>query len=261
MIRPHAFAAMPFGIKPGADGKPIDFNRVYRDYIAPALDAAGLELFRADEEIRAGDIKTDMFQELLVADLVVADLTIDNPNVWYELGVRHALRARGVVIVSGGQTTAFDLYTDRKLRYGLKDGGPDPATLEDDKRKLTDMIRATMQSWRGRKISPVYSLMPNLEEPDWKSLRIGDVREFWEKYEKWENGLELARRGGRIGDVLVLAEEAPVAAFRADAWINAGEALRKAERFKFALEHLEKGLRLSPIASADCERRAYACNA
>lgn len=246
MIRPHAFAAMPFGIKPGADGKPIDFNRVYRDYIAPALDAAGLELFRADEEIRAGDIKTDMFQELLVADLVVADLTIDNPNVWYELGVRHALRARGVVIVSGGQTTAFDLYTDRKLRYGLKDGGPDPATLEDDKRKLTDMIRATMQSWRGRKISPVYSLMPNLEEPDWKSLRIGDVREFWEKYEKWENCLELARRGGRIGDVLVLAEEAPVAAFRADAWINAGEALRKAERFKFALEHLEKGLEIEP---------------
>jgi tetratricopeptide (TPR) repeat protein len=246
VIRPHAFAAMPFGIKPGADGKPIDFNRVYREYIAPALDAAGLESFRADEEIRAGDIKTDMFQELLVADLVVADLTIDNPNVWYELGVRHALRARGVVIVSGGQTTAFDLYTDRKLRYGLKDGGPDPATLEDDKRKLTDMIRATMQSWRGRKISPVYSLMPNLEEPDWKSLRIGDVREFWEKYDKWENGLELARRGGRIGDVLVLAEEAPVAAFRADAWINAGEALRKAERFKFALEHLEKGLEIEP---------------
>jgi hypothetical protein len=122
---------MPFGIKPGADGKPIDFNRVYREYIAPALDAAGLESFRADEEIRAGDIKTDMFQELLVAEL-----TIDNPNVWYELGVRHALRARGVVIVSGGQTTAFDLYTDRKLRYGLKDGGPDPATLEDDKQSL-----------------------------------------------------------------------------------------------------------------------------
>ena len=33
MIRPHAFVAMPFGIKPGADGKPIDFNRVYREYI------------------------------------------------------------------------------------------------------------------------------------------------------------------------------------------------------------------------------------
>ena len=59
-----------------------------------------MEPFRADEEKRAGDIIPDMFQELLVADLVVADLTIENPNVWYELGVRHALRSRGVVIVS-----------------------------------------------------------------------------------------------------------------------------------------------------------------
>ena len=98
-----------------------------------------------------------MFQELLVADLVVADLTIDNPNVWYELGVRHALRARGVVIVSGVQTTAFDLYTE--LRYGLKDGGPGPQTLADDKRKLAEMIRATMESWRGRKVSPHWRLL------------------------------------------------------------------------------------------------------
>src|SRR5580704_7780023 len=221
MIRPHAFVAMPFGVKSGADGQPIDFNRVYREFIAPALDAAGLEAFRADEEIRAGDIRTDMFQELLVADLVVADLSIDNPNVWYELGVRHALRARGVVIVSGGQTpTAFDLYTDRKLRYGLKEGGPDPATIDDDKRKLTEMIKATMESWHGRKVSPVYNLMPNLQEPDWKSLRVGDVREFWEKYDAWENRVRLARKEGHIGDVLVLAEEAPVAVFRADAWIK-----------------------------------------
>jgi hypothetical protein len=53
MIRPHAFVAMPFGTKPGADGKSIDFNRVHHEYIAPALDAAGLESFRADEEMRA----------------------------------------------------------------------------------------------------------------------------------------------------------------------------------------------------------------
>ena len=262
-MKPHAFVAMPFGTKPDASGQPIDFNRVYADYIKPALEAAGLEVFRADEEQRAGDIRTDMFQELLLADLVVADLTLENPNVWYELGVRHALRARGVVLISGGRvTTAFDLYTDRKLRYGLKEAGPDPATLqddkrkpavapdpatlEDDKRKLTAMVKETMESWRGRKVSPVYDLMPNLQEPDWKSLRIGNVREFWEQHDAWENRIDLARKAGRIGDVLVLADEAPVAAFRAEAWIKAGEALRKAERFLFALEQLERGLEIEP---------------
>jgi hypothetical protein len=84
-----------------------------------------MEVFRADEEERPGDIRTDMFQELLLADLVVADLTLDNPNVWYELGVRHALRARGVVLVQGPRPSQpFDTYTDRKLRYTLRDGAP-----------------------------------------------------------------------------------------------------------------------------------------
>jgi tetratricopeptide (TPR) repeat protein len=238
---------MPFGSKPGSDGQMIDFNKVFKQYLAPALSDAGLSVFRADQETRAGDIRTDMFQELLLADLVVADLTIDNPNVWYELGVRHALRARGIVLVSGGRVpTAFDLYTDRKLQYSLKDGAPDPATLEDDKKALTRMVTATMESWHGRKVSPVYNLMPNLKEPDWKSLRIGDVREFWEQHDAWEQRVELARRASCIGDVLVLADEAPVAAFRADAWIKAGEALRKAERFDFALEFLERGLEIDP---------------
>ncbi len=246
-MKPHAFVAMPFGVKKDSQGSEINFNRVYAELIKPALESAGLEVFRADDEERAGDIRTDMFQELLIADLVVADLTLDNPNVWYELGVRHALRARGVVLISGGLvTTAFDLYTDRKLRYSIKDGGPDQATLQDDITKLTAVVTETMESWHGRKISPVYQLMPNLQEPDWKSLRIGDVREFWERYDAWDDRITLARKANHIGDVLLLADEAPVAAFRADAWIKAGEALRKSERFDFALEQFERGLAIEP---------------
>src|SRR5471032_1472302 len=130
---------MPFGIKQG-----IDFDSVYDKLIRPALVENGFTVFRADQEKRAGDIRSDMFQELLLADVVVADLTIDNANVWYELGVRHALRARGVILISGGRVTAFDLYTDRKLRYSLKDGAPDPASVNDDRRKLTAMVQATM---------------------------------------------------------------------------------------------------------------------
>ena len=117
----HAFVAMPYGTKEG-----IDFNRIYSEYIKPALESAGFEVFRADEESRAGSIHTDMFQELLLADLVVVDLSIDNPNVWYELGVRHALRARGVLQIQCRRDyLPFDVHGQRTLRYHIKDGVPD----------------------------------------------------------------------------------------------------------------------------------------
>src|SRR5258705_13506932 len=109
----HAFVAMPFGVKEN-----IDFNRVYDELIRPALEGAGFEVFRADEEMRPGEIRKDMFQELLLADLVVVDLSIDNPNVWYELGVRHGLRKRGVVQIGcRSNRLPFDVITDRTLRY------------------------------------------------------------------------------------------------------------------------------------------------
>ena len=238
----HVFVVMPFGNKEG-----IHFDRVYSDYIKPALDPERYDVFRADKELRAGEIRTDMFQELLLADLVIADLSIDNPNVWYELGVRHALRARGILLIQVKRAyQPFDVYTDRKLHYHVKGGVPDPAFIEEDKAALAAMARETMASWHGRKISPVYQLLPNLQEPDWKSLRIGDVCEFWERHRAWEDRVELARKDGHVGAVLVLADEAPVATFRADAWIIAGEALRKAERYDFALEQLERGLEVDP---------------
>jgi len=239
--RPHAFVVMPFGTKTDADGRPIHFNRVYKDLINPALEAAGFNSFRADQEQRAGDIRSDMFQELLLADLVLADISIDNPNVWYELGVRHALRSRGVVLISGGRTPkAFDIYTDRKLSYSLRNGVPDPDSLEDDIKRLAEMLSSTRKSWSGRIVSPVYTLLPNLEEPQWKTLKVGGVREFWDTFDDWKRRLEQARRQNLLGDMLVLADEGPVAALRGEGLLAAGKALRKADRFAMALDTLER---------------------
>jgi tetratricopeptide (TPR) repeat protein len=247
MKKLHAFVAMPFGKKTGPDGTVIDFNAVYDNLLKSAIEDAGLEVFRADEEQAAGDIKTDMFQELLIADLVVADLTLDNPNVWYELGVRHALRSRGIVLIQGPRATQpFDIYTDRKLNYSLQNGLPDPATLKKDQAALTKMVKATLESWHERKISPVYQLLPNLQEPQWQLLRVGAAKQFWEIHDAWVRQIELARKRGDIGGLLVLADEAPVIAFRAEAHLKAGIALRKAECFDLALEQLEKALAVEP---------------
>ncbi|WP_398309267.1 TRAFs-binding domain-containing protein [Zoogloea sp.] len=243
----HAFVAMPFGTKPNDKGEQVDFNRIFDELIKPALEDAGLEVLRADKEQRAGDIRLDMFQELLMADLVVADLSIDNPNVWYELGVRHALRARGVVLVQGPRNTKpFDIYTDRKLTYHLKDGAPDPAHLADDRKAITDMTVATLAAWHERPVSPVYGLLPNLREPDWKSLRIGAVREYWHRHDAWAALIDKARKAGRPEDVLVLADEAPVTALRVEARLKAGTALLKGRHYNYALEQFDLALGFDP---------------
>ncbi len=255
----HAFVAMPFGTQPGPDGRPIDFNRVYAEYILPALEAAELEVFRAHEETIAGGLLADPFQELLIADLVVADLTLDDPNVWYGLGVRHALRARGAILIHGPrEKQPFAACTDCRLTYRIKDGAPDPETLEEDKVHLTDMAKATLETRRNLKVNPVFTLLPNLQEPRWGHLKVNEARAFWAAHEDWARRIELARRKQRIGDILVLAEEAPIAAFRAKAACIAAQALCKLERFGLALEEFDRCLEAEP-GHLDAQRKKGLC--
>ena len=90
---PLCFVLMPFGSKKDPGGGPdINFDRIYEDAIRPAVDAAGMEAIRADEERTDGIIHRAMFERLLLCDFAVADLTTANANVFYELGVRHAAR-------------------------------------------------------------------------------------------------------------------------------------------------------------------------
>lgn len=256
-MKPHAFIAMPFGTKPGHDGQPIDFNRVFDTLIQPALEQAGCTVFRADEETRAGDIRTDMFQELLVADLVLADLTLDNPNVWYELGVRHALRARGVVLIQGPRPNQpFDIYTDRKLRYSLKDGMPDPATIKGERERLATMARDTLAAGSARKVSPVYALLDELREPQWRELLLSGDNEFSRAYEDWRSRLEVARQKNRPGDILVLAGETPTRALALEARRAAAESLMKLRQFEFALEQIDAALALDDHDRASRVRKA-----
>ncbi len=253
----HAFVVMPFGTKPGPDGKPIDFNRVYSEYLQPALEQAGVRPFRADEELRAGDIERDMFQELLVADLVVAELTLDNPNVWYELGVRHALRKGGVVLVQGARAyQPFDIYTDRKLTYSLKDGAPDPATLRQDIDQLVAMIKATLEAWHEDRVSPVYALLRELREPSWRALLLSGNSEFTSRIKAWWERIENAHRDQRPGDIVVLADEAPSHVARVEAKIEAGKSLLTLRQFRLALEQFEEALAVDPTHVGAQQKRA-----
>ena len=221
------------------------------------MQDAACEVLRADEEQRAGDIRTDMFQELLVADLVLADLTLDNPNVWYELGVRHALRARGVLLVQGPRAAnPFDIYTDRKLNYRLKDGAPDPDSVAADRAALAAMARATLDAATRRRVSPVYALLQHLREPDWRTLLLAQPTEFNQGYEAWRSRMEVARQKNRAGDILVLADETPTRALALEAKRAAGSCLLQLQHFDLALEQFDAALSISPEDKPSLEKRA-----
>jgi len=245
---PHAFVVMPFGKKKGPDERWIDFNSIYQDLIKPALIEAGFEPFRADEESVSGDILTDMFQELLLADLVIADISIDNANVFYELGVRHALRKRGLIhIQSGRGRMPFDIFNVRTLPYHCDENGqPDRQYLEKDKQAIAKMARATWESDPNRIHSPIFNLLDGLEEPDRRSLQTPLAIGYWDEYNNWRKRVVIAQRQDRIGDVLLLTEEVSNPLIKCEAIAEAGKALRNLGNYQLALQQYRNGLALQP---------------
>ncbi|NCR14125.1 MAG: hypothetical protein GPJ24_15180 [Microcystis aeruginosa SX13-11] len=245
---PHAFVVMPFGKKKGLDDRWIDFNSIYQDLIKPALIEAGFEPFRADEESISGDILTDMFQELLLADLVIADLSIDNANVFYELGVRHALRKRGVIhIQSGRGYLPFDIFNVRTLPYHCDENGrPDRQYLEKDQQAIAKIARATWESESHRIHSPIFNLLEGLEEPDRRSLQTPLAIGYWDEYNNWRKRVAIAERQDRIGDVLLLTEEVSNPLIKCEAIAEAGKVLRNLGNYQLALQQYRIGLALQP---------------
>lgn len=242
----RAFVVMPFGVKKGPDGTDINFDEIYKQLLAPAIAEAGLTPTRADADRRGGSIHLDMFQELLLAEFVVADVTLDNPNVWYELGVRHALRAGGAVIVHAHRDRLpFDIAGQRVERYELEKGALRPAHVEREREELVKAIEATLGAWRGRRASPVYQQLPSLKEPDWKSLKVGAINEFWQALDNWQSRIVVATKKQRPGDILLLAEETPNSVLEFEALRTAGRALLKLKQPRYALAVLERARKLN----------------
>jgi hypothetical protein len=160
--QPLCFVAMPFGVKPDGAGGSVDFDAVYEELIRPAVGAAGLEPLRADEEMGGGIIHKPMFERLILCDYAVADLTTANANVFYELGVRHALRPHTTVLLfAEGGRPAFDVAPVRALPYRLTKSGK-PAEPEAIRKALTErLIEARNRSTD----SPVFQLVEGLPEP------------------------------------------------------------------------------------------------
>ena len=193
MSAPLCFILMPFGTKSGPDGVSVDFDRVYRDLIAPAVADAQLEPLRADQETNSGIIHKPMFERLILCPFAVTDLTMANPNVYYELGVRHAFRpASTIQLMSEGTRLPFDIQMMRTIPYKLSpDGTPDPDKLPAARQNITAFLT---EARKGAKDSPIFQLLDGVREPVLEHMKTDVFRDQVEYSNKWKDALAVARK-------------------------------------------------------------------
>ncbi len=193
MPRPLCFVLMPFGSKPDASGTVVDFDAVYRELVAPAVEEAGLEPLRADEEMTGGIIHKPMFERLILCEYAVADLTTANANVFYELGVRHAVRPHSTVplFAEGGSRLPFDVAPLRAMSYRLTPDGK-PAAPADDGKELVERLAAAKRD--AATDSPVYQLVEGF--PDVDHAKTDVFREQVRYSAEVKQRLAIARKHG-----------------------------------------------------------------
>jgi tetratricopeptide (TPR) repeat protein len=161
-MRQICFMVMPFGIKstglkPGEGPTEVNFDTLWNNAIAPLLEDLGYAPIRADADAGTLIVKA-MLERLVYADLILADLSIPNANVYYEIGVRHAARQRGCVLIAADWSRPlFDVAQMRHLTYPLPTStvGPDLA------QQIRDRLKPAIQDM-AIKLTPVHETVPAL---------------------------------------------------------------------------------------------------
>jgi tetratricopeptide (TPR) repeat protein len=236
----------------------VDFDRVYSELLEPALRKANCEPFRADSQISAGDIRTDMFFELVTADFAVADISIPNPNVYYELGIRDAVCPRGVFIVHGGWSAhpPFDVASDRSFKYdgsafyNDRTGAEDSKTLADAVSGLAAVFSRAIASDSHVTGSPLYSHLPGLVPVKWDGIDTSRSRYFGTLQHDWEERVRMALELHRPGHIITIAQDAPTRIHRTLILSQAARALIGLCQYSAAEDVLKEVLELTPDDTA-----------
>src|SRR5918999_5188110 len=117
------FVLVPFGVKGDGPGGFVDFDAVYEQLIAPAVEDARLKPARVDWDV-TGSLEKPMLEWLTLAEYAVADVTRPDPKVVYEIGVRDAVRPNCTVLVGADlEHVPRGFAADRVYSYGVDGSG------------------------------------------------------------------------------------------------------------------------------------------
>jgi hypothetical protein len=171
--RRTCFVIMPFGEKKDLDGQEIDFDDIYRFFFKKAIEELGIDCIRCDEIEESGSIHDKMFEHIYQADVVVVDITTSNANVYYELGVRHALaKSVTVLIRRKGTTIPFNIQGLQVVEYDQAKF----SSIERAKSRIVQIIKNGLD--QRHTDSPVHSVLDLNIEPEGKPLAEMKFYEF-----------------------------------------------------------------------------------
>jgi len=161
------FVVMPFGVKPRNDGsdRTYNFDKVYRVIIQRAINNVKMQPLRADETEGSRIIHADMFKDLRDRPVVLVDLSLLNPNVLYELGIRHVMSPTGTVLMANEETIKrlpFDIALSRTISYRY-DG--EHLDWDEVERVIPQLQAAIEEARRGTPDSPVYAFLEQVLSP------------------------------------------------------------------------------------------------
>ena len=208
-LRPLCFMVMPYGRKPtqaepGKGPVEIDFNALWDRAYVPVIEALGYEAVRADQDTGAL-IVTQMLERLYFADLVLADMTIPNGNVYYEIGIRHAARPSGCVLLGADWSRQlFDVAQMRTVRYPLPEG----AITEETARGIREAI-ATAIPALANGVSPMHQSIvgyPDAVQPE-TATTMKDQMANLAAFQGQVRAVRAAPRGERMARAQALVQQ------------------------------------------------------
>lgn len=139
--KPKCFVIMPFN---DGEYEQDHFLNVYKYMIKPAAEEEGYEVSRVDEILSSTKIMDKIYSRLKEAEMVICDLSARNSNVFYELGIRHAL-AKPVVLIKDDRTEfSFDVSGITTILY---DSSRKYENVVYVKKRIQEAIRETESNW------------------------------------------------------------------------------------------------------------------
>jgi tetratricopeptide (TPR) repeat protein len=183
---------MPYSTKPtgapagsGAPDK-VNFDRLWEAALRPAIQNAGYEAVRANEDIGALIIN-EMIERLAISDLVLADVSIPNGNVYYEVGIRHAAQKQGCIMTAAAWSKAlFDIDQMRQIRYPL----PAESISDETAAEIIKIVEAAIPIMAAGD-SPFYQVFPKF--PEFDPARATAFKKSLEELSKFQAEIIAAR--------------------------------------------------------------------